>query len=62
MASLARAGLTDEIGAQLARGTALLGAAGLHPTPGTWVDTTSDFTAADLTTSATACRRRTRTT
>ena len=45
----AGAGLTGEIGAQLARGTALLGAAGLHPTPGTWVDTSSDFTSGDAT-------------
>jgi hypothetical protein len=45
VAGLADAGLTDEIGAQMARGTALLDAAGLHPSPGTWVDTASDFTA-----------------
>jgi hypothetical protein len=45
VAELANAGLTDEIGAQMARGTALLDAAGLHPTSGTWVDTSSDFTA-----------------
>ncbi|MGA2305194.1 MAG: DUF6049 family protein [Acidimicrobiales bacterium] len=44
VAGLADAGLTDEIGAQMARGTALLDAAGLHPTSGTWVDTSSDFT------------------
>ena len=45
VAGLADAGLTDEIGLQMARGTALLSAAGLHPTSGTWVDTASDFTA-----------------
>jgi len=45
LAGLANAGLTDEIGAQMARGTTLLDAAGLHPTSGTWVDTSSDFTA-----------------
>jgi hypothetical protein len=45
VAGLAKAGLTDEIGAQMARGTALLNAAGLHPSSGTWVDTASDFTA-----------------
>ncbi len=44
VAALARAGLADEIGAQLARGTALLDAAGLHPASGTWVDTSSAFT------------------
>jgi len=45
VAGLADAGLTDEIGAQMARGSALLDAAGLHPSSGTWVDTASDFTA-----------------
>jgi hypothetical protein len=45
VAGLAEAGLTDEISAQMARGTALLNAAGLHPSSGTWVDTSSDFTA-----------------
>jgi len=49
VAALARAGLTDEIGAQLARGTALLDAAGLHPSSGTWVDTSSGFTSGDVT-------------
>ena len=48
VAGLAEAGLNDEIGVQMARGTALLDAAGLHPTPGTWVDTASDFTAAGV--------------
>jgi len=43
VAALAGAGLTGEIGAQLVRGTSLLRAAGLHPTAGTWVDTSSDF-------------------
>jgi hypothetical protein len=49
MAALAQAGLTDEIGAQLARGSGLLGTAGLHPTSGTWVDTSSDLSPGDLT-------------
>ena len=49
VAALARAGLTDEIGAQLARGTALLDAAGLHPASGTWVDTSSAFTSGNAT-------------
>ena len=48
VAALADAGLTDEIGAQMSRGTALLHAAGLRPTSGTWVDTASDFTAGAL--------------
>jgi hypothetical protein len=48
VAGLAGAGLTDEIGAQMARGNALLEAAGLHPTSGTWVDTSSDFTASGV--------------
>ena len=49
VAALARAGLTEEIGAQLARGTALLDAAGLHPASGTWVDTSSAFTSDNAT-------------
>jgi Family of unknown function (DUF6049) len=49
LAGLARAGLSDEIGAQLARGTALLSAVGLHPTPGSWVDTSSNLSSADAT-------------
>jgi hypothetical protein len=48
LVSLARAGLASEVAAQLARGTALLDAAGLHPTSGTWVDTSSDLSAADV--------------
>jgi hypothetical protein len=48
LVSLAHADLTSEIGAQLARGTALLDAVGLHPTPGTWVDTSSDLSSADV--------------
>jgi Family of unknown function (DUF6049) len=47
LTSLTRAGLTNEIGAQVARGTALLDAAGLHPTSGTWVDTSSDLSSAE---------------
>jgi Family of unknown function (DUF6049) len=48
VAGLADAGLTDEIGVQMARGTALLDAAGLHPSSGTWADTASDFTAGSV--------------
>jgi hypothetical protein len=47
VAALAGAGLSGEINAQLLRGNTLLRAAGLHPTPGTWVDTSPDFTSAD---------------
>jgi Family of unknown function (DUF6049) len=49
VAALAGAGLTGEIGAQLVRGASLLRGAGLRPTAGTWVDTASDFSAADAT-------------
>jgi Family of unknown function (DUF6049) len=49
VAALAGAGLTSEIGAQLARGTSLLHAAGLSPTSGTWVDTSSEFDNTDAT-------------
>jgi hypothetical protein len=50
VAALTAAGLTGEIGAQMARGNALLAAAGLHPTPRTWADTSTDESAdvADL--------------
>jgi hypothetical protein len=47
VAALTGAGLTGEIGEQLLRGTSLLRAAGLHPSAGTWVDTTSDFSSAN---------------
>jgi len=47
VAALAGAGLAGEINAQLLRGNTLLRSAGLHPTPGTWVDTSPDFTSAD---------------
>jgi Family of unknown function (DUF6049) len=47
VAALDRAGLTDEIGAQLDRGDQLLRQAGLHPTSGTWVDTTASSADAD---------------
>ena len=47
VAALAGAGLTGEISAQTLRGNTLFRAAGLHPTAGTWVDTSPDFTSAD---------------
>jgi hypothetical protein len=46
-AALSAAGLADEISAQLARGTSLLRAGGLHPSGGQWVDTTSTLVAGD---------------
>jgi hypothetical protein len=45
LAALSAAGLTSEIPAQVAQGNASLRQAGLHPSGGTWVDTTSTFTA-----------------
>jgi hypothetical protein len=48
VAELSSAGLTGEIGAQLARGTTLLHAAALDPTPGIWVDTASNYSSADV--------------
>jgi hypothetical protein len=48
LVSLTRAGLSSEVAAQLARGTALLRAAGLRPTSGTWVDTSSDLSSAGV--------------
>jgi hypothetical protein len=47
LASLTHADLTSEIEAQLDRGTALLNAVGLHPSTGTWVDTSSDLSSAE---------------
>jgi hypothetical protein len=47
VAALAQAGLSGEIGAQLSRGNALLHTAGLRPSGGTWVDTTSSFSQGD---------------
>jgi hypothetical protein len=47
VATLTRVGLSGEISAQLSRGTALLHAALLHPTAGTWVDTSSTLSSAD---------------
>ena len=44
-----RRGLTGEIGAQLVRGDDLLRLSGLHPTAGTWVDTSSPFSTANAT-------------
>jgi uncharacterized protein DUF6049 len=44
VAALSGAGLGDEITAQLARGSAVLRASGLHTTTGPWVDTASTFT------------------
>jgi hypothetical protein len=46
---LAHAGLTGEISAQVDRGTTVLDAAGLRPTPGTWVDASSNLSSADAT-------------
>jgi hypothetical protein len=47
VAALAEAGLSGEIGAQVSRGDALLRAAGLRPSGGTWLDTTSSFSQGD---------------
>jgi hypothetical protein len=47
VAALAAAGLAGEIGAQVSRGDELLRTAGLHPSGGTWVDTTSSFSQGD---------------
>jgi hypothetical protein len=44
LAALSAAGLDGEIAAQLARGTQLLRAGGLHPASGPWVDTASALT------------------
>ncbi len=44
VAALAGGGLSDEIETQLLRGDSLLRQAGLHPTAGPWVDTSSTFT------------------
>jgi hypothetical protein len=49
LADLAQAGLTDEIATQVARGTTLLDAVGLHPAAGTWVDPSSDLSSGDVT-------------
>jgi hypothetical protein len=46
VAALAGGGLSGEIATQLLRGGALLRQAGLHPTAGPWVDTSSSFTSA----------------
>jgi hypothetical protein len=56
VAALARAQLSGEISEQMARGTTLLHEAGLHPTPGAWVDTTSQFSTADSTNLASGLR------
>jgi hypothetical protein len=47
VAALSEAGITNEIGAQVARGEEVLRAAGLRPTPGPWVDTASPFAQGD---------------
>jgi len=47
VADLEHVGLGGEIAVQLARGGAILRLAGLHPTSGSWVDTTSSFSASD---------------
>ncbi len=47
VAALAGAGLAGDISAQLLRGNTLLRMAGLRPTPGTWVDTSPNFTSAN---------------
>ncbi len=49
VAALAGGGLLGEIPEQLTRGDSLLRQAGLHPTPGPWVDTSSTFTSASAT-------------
>jgi hypothetical protein len=45
--ALSEAGITNEIGAQMARGEEVLRAAGLRPTPGPWVDTASPYAQGD---------------
>jgi Family of unknown function (DUF6049) len=47
VAALERVGLGGEISIQVERGDQLLRAAHLHPTDGTWVDTSSNLTSAD---------------
>ena len=53
VAALAGAGISGEIGAQVSRGNELLRTAGLRPSGGTWVDTTSSFAQGDATDLAT---------
>jgi hypothetical protein len=47
VAALSEAGLTGEIGQQLQRGDALLRSAGLKPSTGPWIDTSSTFSQGD---------------
>jgi Family of unknown function (DUF6049) len=47
LAALSEAGIAGEIGAQMARGQAVLRAAGLRTTGGVWVDTTTPFDQGD---------------
>jgi Family of unknown function (DUF6049) len=47
VAALSEAGLANEIGAQVGRGDEVLHAAGLKPSGGPWVDTTSSFSQGD---------------
>lgn len=47
VAALSEAGLPSEIGAQMTRGAEILHSAGLHPTSGPWVDTSSSFSQGD---------------
>ncbi len=47
VAALSEAGIAGEIGAQIGRGDEVLRAAGLKPTGGPWVDSTSSFSQGD---------------
>jgi hypothetical protein len=47
IAALSEAGLPSEIKAQMTRGEEILHAAGLRPTEGPWIDTTSSFSQGD---------------
>ncbi|HEY1652800.1 MAG TPA: DUF6049 family protein [Acidimicrobiales bacterium] len=47
LTAISEAGIASEIGTQMTRGDEILHAAGLRPTAGAWVDTTTSFTQGD---------------
>jgi hypothetical protein len=57
LAAMSEAGISGEIGAQMARGQAVLRAAGLRTTGGVWVDTASSFSAGDASDIATGLQQ-----
>jgi hypothetical protein len=57
LAAMSEAGIAGEIQAQMARGQAVLRAAGIHPTEGPWVDATTSLAQGDANDVATGLHR-----